>query len=524
MSGRAPSSRDHAHRLSPDTKHPMTRVFTILLAMTLAPALLAGQQTPLERAGHARLTPHAELVAFVDSVAAASHRITVRTLGHSLEGRRIPYLQISDGSFGANRENRPMVLIFAQQHGNEPSGKEAALALLRDIATGRHDDLLQSIDLLLVPQVNPDGGERHARQNAAGIDLNRSHLLLDGHEVQLLRDLFHTWEPEVTLDVHEYQPWSGAWLEHGYLRLFDEQFGIPTNLNVTDPVRRLASVRFLPYITDFLEARGFTHHEYIIGSPELIRYSTSDINDGRQGFAILGSLGLILEGKRSREEAGRLERRTEGQRAAMEGLLTFVAQNSEEVLAAVHDSRAALRERRIHMFAAAMSRGRGPGPLEIPVERVAEGPAGWERTGDTITAVIEAYYPRVIPERTVTIPEAYLIPASAKAVTDLLHMHRVEVLPLAAGRELEVERYIIGESEPVDLVETAAMLPRPERQRERYRTREGDMYVPVGQLRGMLVMTALEPESMHGLHRYPAFTDLLGREGMYPIIRIPAMD
>jgi hypothetical protein len=29
--------------------------------------------------------------------------------------------------------------------------------------------------------------------------------------------------------VHEYQPWSGAWLEHGYLRLFDEQYGIPTN-------------------------------------------------------------------------------------------------------------------------------------------------------------------------------------------------------------------------------------------------------------------------------------------------------
>jgi hypothetical protein len=502
----------------------MRNLLTILLVAAIAPVALPAQQTPLERADHARLTPHAELVAFVDSVAAADPRITARTLGHSLEGRRIPYLEVSEGAFGSNRGEKPIVLVFAQQHGNEPSGKEAALSLLRDIGTGRHDDLLRSLDLLLVPQVNPDGGERHVRQNAAQVDLNRSHLVLDGHEVRLLRELFHAWEPEVAVDVHEYQPWSGAWLDHGYLRLFDEQYGVPTNPNVGEPIRRLADDRFLPFVTEFLEARGFTHHEYIVGTPDLVRYSTSDINDGRQGFAILGTFGLILEGKRSREEAGRLERRTEGQRAALEGLLTFVADNRGEVLGAVRETRAALRERRIQPFVAAMARARGYDPLAIPVETVREGPAGWERTGDTITAVIEAYYPTVSPERAVELPEAYLVPAEAAAVIELLHMHRVEVLPLASGRELEVERYILGDREEVDLVETTVTLPRVAIRRERYRTREGDMYVPVGQLRGMLVATALEPESMHGLHRYPAFSDLLTSGDRYPILRIPAVD
>jgi hypothetical protein len=502
----------------------MRQLLAVLLVAAIAPAALPAQQTPLERADHARLTSHAELVAFVDSVASGDPRITVRTLGHSLEGRRIPYLEISEGELGSARGEKPIVLVFAQQHGNEPSGMEAALSLLRDVATGRHDDLLRSLDLLLVPQVNPDGGERHLRQNAAGVDLNRSHLVLDGHEVRLLRELFHAWEPEVAVDVHEYQPWSGAWLQHGYIRLFDEQYGTPTNLNVAEPIRRLANEHFLPHVDRFLAQRGFTHHEYIIGSPELIRYSTSDINDGRQGFAILGTFGLILEGKRSREEAGRLERRTEGQRAALEGLLTFVAENREEVLGAVRETRSALRERRMQPFVAAMTRARGSTPLEIPVETVREGPAGWERTGDTITAAIAAYYPIVSPERTVDLPEAYLVPGEMAPVIELLHMHRVEVLPLAPGRELEVERYVLGEREEVDLVETTVTLPPVEIRRERYRTRAGDVYVPVGQLRGMLVAIALEPESMHGLHRYPAFSDLLMGGDRYPILRIPAAD
>jgi hypothetical protein len=136
-----------------------------------------------------------------------------------------------------------------------------------------------------------------------------------------------------------------------------------------------------------------------------------------------------------------------------------VADNREEVLGAVRETRAALRERRIQPFVAAMARARGYDPLEIPVETVREGPAGWERTGDTITAVVEAYYPTVSPERAVELPEAYLVPAEAAAVIELLHMHRVEVLPLASGRELEVERYILGDREEVDLVETTVRFP-----------------------------------------------------------------
>ena len=100
------------------------------------------------------------------------------------------------------REGVLTVLISCQQHGNEPSGKEAALELARELVV---DDggLLDHMDLILVPQINPDGAQAGTRRNAADADLNRNHVMLSEPETTALHDLFLDWMPEVTLDVHE---------------------------------------------------------------------------------------------------------------------------------------------------------------------------------------------------------------------------------------------------------------------------------------------------------------------------------
>jgi hypothetical protein len=51
-----------------------------------------------------------------------------------------------------------------------------------------------------------------------------------------------------------------------------------------------------------------------------------------------------------------------------------------------------------------------------------------------------------------------------------------------------------------------------------YTAEPGDVLVPTAQLRGLLVATALEPESMHGLIGYDAFAHLRA-VGRYPILR-----
>lgn len=500
------------------------------ISLLIAVAVLVGCggdepiQTPAERAEYEAVTSHDELVRFVDELDERSDLVTARTLGRSVEDRRIPYLEVSSGSFGD--EDKPIVLIYAQQHGNEPSGKEAALTLLRDVAAGQHADVLQEMDLLVVPQVNPDGGEAHERRNANDVDLNRSHLILDGTEVRHLRDLFHEWEPEVTVDVHEYQPWSSSWIEHGYIQFADEQYGLPTNLNTPAPIRSMAEEDFLPYVREHIEEAGFTFHNYLVGDPDYIRYSTSNINDGRQGMGILNTFSLILEGRNAQgyAPAGNLDRRVGGQVAALEGLLHFVRDHAEEIRTTVRQSRREMVEGNVDSFVLTMDRASDGTPLTLPALEVQEtgGNGGQEyEAGDTLTVEIEEFYPRVVVDREVSMPEGYLVPAEQSEIIQLLQRHSVDLDTLEAGRRVDVEQFQ-ADGFTEEEYESTTTIPTGSLRETTYETQAGDVFVPTTQLRGRMVATALEPQSMHGLAQYDAFDSLL-TEGPFPIMRVRSM-
>jgi hypothetical protein len=479
-------------------------------------------ETPLEKNKHRTLTSYEQLVEFVHKLDRRSEFIEADTLGISVEGRIIPYLKVSSGEFGADRTAKLMVLLFAQQHGDEPSGKEALLAFLRDVAGGKHTDLLEKMDLLVVPQVNPDGAERNQRTNADDVDLNRSHLILNAPETVALRDLFHTWEPYVTLDVHEYQPRTSSWLEHGYIKLFDEQFGFNTNLNTEETIRLLSEMDFLPFAERSITDAGYTFHNYLVGSPDRIRYSTTNINDGRQGFGILNTFSLILEGKNGLTPADDIERRTGAQLHAIETLLRFCVERGGDIHAIVRSARRNLLTGGERQFALTMARERTDTPLSIPVLEVHPVDDDYE-TGDTITVTIGNYFPRVVAVNTTTIPDAYIIPAAEERMIGLLDKHHVLMQVLQEGDVYRGEYYIIEDLSTIELEESELVFPRVRKESAVHIAAAGDVLVPTDQLRRLLIATALEPQSMHGLLQYNEFRQLR-QTGRYPVLRIELPD
>lgn len=62
------------------------------------------------------------------------------------------------------------MLIFAQQHGNEQSGKEGALLLSGQLLRPENRYLFDRIDLLLI--VNPDGTMDVPTKPGIGVDVN----------------------------------------------------------------------------------------------------------------------------------------------------------------------------------------------------------------------------------------------------------------------------------------------------------------------------------------------------------------
>ncbi len=500
-----------------------SNVFLFLLCLLIISCARDPEfKTPLERSNFEELTSYEDVVTFVAKLDRRSDWITMDTLGVSVEGRVIPYMKISNGNFGEDRLNKLIVLLFAQQHGNEPSGKEAVLALARDFALGKHDDLLDHLDILLVPQVNPDGAEHHERRNADNVDLNRSHLILNAPETVALRDLFFKWEPYVTVDIHEYQPWTRSWLEHGYIKLFDEQYGLVTNLNIDETIRLFSEKDFLPYAEREITAAGYTFHNYIVGSPDRIRYSTTSINDGRQGFGILNTFSLILEGKNERTPTDNIKRRTEAQQHALETLLRFCSAKKADILSIVRSARRNLITSEQDEFILTMSRQRDGSFLNIPVLEVSQVNDEYQ-IGDTIIVDIENYYPLVVKEEVTTIPDAYLIPGSEERIIELLEKHHVLMKRLDEGDVYRGEYYIIREFTTIELEETQITFPDIRREPAMHIARDGDVLVLTDQLQRLLIATALEPQSMHGLLQYNEFRQLR-QTGRYPIVRVDLPD
>jgi hypothetical protein len=479
-------------------------------------------KTPLEKNNFEELTSYAEVVSFVLELDRRSDFITMDTLGYSAGGRMIPYLKISSGEFGQDRINKLIVFLFAQQHGDEPSGKEALLGLARDFAVGKHNDLLEYMDILLVPQVNPDGAERHERNNADNVDLNRSHLILNAPETLALRNLFHTWEPYVTVDIHEYQPWNAFWLEQGYIKLFDEQYGLITNLNIDETIRLFSEKEFLPYVERDLTEAGYTFHNYIVGSPDRIRYSTTSINDGRQGFGIFNTFSLILEGKSGRTPTDNIRHRTDAQQLAIESLLRFCRDKKADISAVVRTARRNLITAGDSEIVLTMSRRRDGSVLSFPALGVVPVNESYE-IGDTVIAEIENYYPLVVNEMITTIPDAYLIPATEDRIIDLFRKHNVLFRELEEGEVFSGEYYIIRELSTVELEEIDVTIPELRIESAIHIAREGDILVPTDQLRKLLIATALEPQSMHGLLQYNEYRHLR-QTGRYPIVRVELPD
>jgi hypothetical protein len=495
----------------------MLRKGCLVLILATACSLLSAQggqtrrvQSPVERNRFALLTSYDSLIAFVGSIAGCPG-MGVSTLGTTRSGRSVFVVRYSPKNSPSN-EPPLKVLLFAQQHGDEPSGKEALTVLLAKCASGEAAAMLQGIDLRIVPQMNPDGSELRRRRTSDSLDLNRSHLLLSSPETAALHELFYEWQPQVTMDIHEFGAYSESWSKAGFIKRADVQMGTLTNLNSSENLRSFEHTMVFPFVADRMRAAGYAFEEYIVGSPEdRIRHSTTEINDGRQSFGILNTMSFIQEGRGGKTLEQNLERRVRSQLTSIEALLTFCREHAEVIARMVTAERARLSGQIGSPFVLRMEHIHGTGVLRIPVTLVPSG-------RDTVLAV-GPYHDVVHPLATTTVPSGYYIPASQHSVIDLLKRHHVLMEQVTGDRTIDVERYWI-DSVGFDVLEEDT-LPRPfvHTTLETVTVHPGDVVVSTAQWHSMFLPTTLEPESMWGILKYDAFAPLL-KEKRYPICRL----
>ncbi|MBW6490676.1 MAG: DUF2817 domain-containing protein [Lentimicrobium sp.] len=487
-----------------------TIVVSLFLIFPAAGSLHAQSRlvTPLKASGFSKLTSNKEVTDFIRQCDAQSNLVSASFFPLQ-NGLEIPVVKITRPG---NKNKRLRVLMIAQQHGNEPSGMEAMLSLISAFAANENHAILKHLELMIIPQCNPWGSDHHLRRNNKGIDLNRDHLLIRAEETAIIQSVFREFNPEMTVDFHEYYPYGIDWEEFGYRRNFDIQVGGLTNVNTSKEFRRLFKSLTLPDVKKHLNRHSFSFFEYTLGdfpAGERLRHSTVDINDGRQSPGITGTFSLIVEGMNGRDSLQNLERRSESQYQTAVALLQFAKKHRRQISKEVNRFRE-LNHQPTKKIAIIQEHFKGDEILDYPLWSI--------RTGTDTLFKVKAYHPEVKAIETVDPPLAYLIP-----VTDTMLMAWIrrsgftytDSVP-AKGR---FSGYRIKGTEKTNFEGYPGTLPLVEKVTVTNLKPEDYLLVPVRGIFSLKIVLALEPRAMHGLPTYPEFQYIILGEN-YPVLRM----
>ena len=480
--------------------------------------------TPAELVRFACLSSNSRMWAYLRRLARQYPDVLrLAEIGRSDGG--LPIFAARLGRPAADENGTIRVLMFAQQHGDEPAGKEACLLLIRDLAAGRGDVPLDRLSVWIVPQVNPDGAELGTRQNRRGQDLNRGHHLLPAPEHRALYGLLHRVAPHLTVDLHELNDDRNESLAQGTLSAYDLMAEGPTNLNVSPALRELGQTT-LRSVGQALEESGFAYRRYLLGDPsgsgrgKIPRYSTLHAFDGRNTPALFGALSFITEATRHSCPIAGLDRRVRACHAAACAFLRFAAAHTDEIVERVADERARLAAgpgSRVVLRAGYRLAPQRP-PLRYAYVRTGTGEVSEYALAEARTET------EVTGQR--ELPLAYWLdlPPADPALSELLRTfegHRVVVSRLARPGAARVESYVVERSTSPGAVDAAPGV----RVTGQILDRElpaGALLVRTAQLGGRLTALLLEPESMDGPLARGAWS--LESAAPYPFRRVLALD
>jgi hypothetical protein len=509
----------------------------IALLLVTGPGLVAQAlpQTTPERTGYTATSTNAEVAAFLDSLELAGAPLAVSELGTTALGGPIFLVIAADppvtSAAAAAAAGKLVVYLQANIHAGEVEGKEAVLALLREVVGARRN-LLQKLVILVAPDYNPDGNDAFGpeatnrpeqngparvgqRPDGLNLDLNRDYFKAEAPETRAsLARIYATWDPALMVDLH-----TTDGTRHGY------QLTYAPPLDPNGPPGPTAFVRdqMLPTLRKTLQEQ---YHERIFDYGNV---DTPLQPKSWDTYAPLGWYGTNYVGLRGRmailsEAYSHADFRTRVRvtHDFVAEVLSYAALHADDIrrLEREADRQTTLEGAglapRPNLAVAYRLASRGVEPIVLEVLKP-NPDSGAARPALLAAGELRTYQipvnDRFGDSLAVPLPAGYYLPAAEGAVAALLRLHGIQV-----------ERLQTAATDSVEIMKSAELKWAPQEfqghhllgvtgawTRAARTVPAGTYFVSAAQPLGRLVFALLEPEG-YGLARWGVFDRLLGSE------------
>lgn len=245
-------------------------------------------------------TSYNELVAFLtDLQKQHPDEMSIQYIGESQKGKAIPLVKLNR----KGNEQKIKVWLQAGLHGDEMASTEGILYLLERILNDqKYSNLLNKLEIAIVPMANIDGYEKEDRYAANGLDLNRDQTKLMIKESVFLKQAFSDFNAEVAVDFHEYRPYRKEYTQlssYGITSRYDVMFMSSGNLNVPEKLRRFTNENFVNSAKNELDKIGYTHREYLTSEKEMgsihFNQGSNSARSSATSYALANTISSLIE-------------------------------------------------------------------------------------------------------------------------------------------------------------------------------------------------------------------------------------
>lgn len=449
-------------------------------------------RTPALQSGRSDFTSNAELQALLRGLASdAASTVRVLNLGASQSGTPIEALlfsRLADASPASlQRSGRPLVLVYGQQHGDEPASGEALIVLAQELTRGRLQSLLDRINVVVLPRANPDGAQAGQRASANGVDIDRDHLWLRTPEAQTLARLVRDYQPVVIAEAREYEVSDLYAQKFGAVQRDDAQAQYATTGNLPPFVTKASEEWFKQPLFASLKLHGLSA-QWIYRTPidpadKRLAMGSTLADTGRNVQGLKNVVSLVVETRGAGLGRTHFKRRVHTQVVAMTSVLQSAAQRGADLLK--------LRQYVDAEVSARVCQGQvvveaGPTPSEFTL------PMLDPTTGADKAVAVNWDSALVLRELKMRKrPCGYWLDADQADAVARLRLLGVRVEQVLAKGVVQGEFYAHAEAlpeagaKPAEIKATPALLDVP----------EGSYYVPLSQPLANLVVAAMEPDT-----------------------------